>query len=160
MYSPGPLLSDCFYCIFFPAAGSCSLFTGGWDNNVKYLKAELKVQEDKNPGSQDLTNNTPAASVCGHSYLLTRHRDKPLTASVSCDSESAHPTDLTVQSARHVLFLHCHDDARWLLGGDCVCPATIQGGAASPCKRSPSPSQVSVLMQISKTNCQTTFVRS
>lgn len=65
-----------FLLRFFPSAGSCSLFTGGWDNNVKYLKAELEVQEDKNPGSQDLTDNTSAASVCGHSYLLTHHRDK------------------------------------------------------------------------------------
>lgn len=61
---------------FSPSAGSCS-FTGGWDNNVKYLKAKLGVQEDKNPGSQALTNNTSAASVCGHFYLLTHHRGKP-----------------------------------------------------------------------------------
>lgn len=81
-------------------------------------------------------------------------------ASVFCDSESAHPTYLTVQAARHVLFLHCHDGAGWLLGGDCVCPAAIQGGAANPCKCSPFPSQVSTLVQILKTNYQIIFVRS
>lgn len=123
-----------------------------------YLKVELEVREDKNPGSQDLTNNTSAASACGHSHLLTHHRDKPHRCLCLCDS--AHPTDLTVQPVRHVLFLRCHDDARWLLGGDRVCPAAIQGAAASPCKCSPSPSQVSALMQILKTNDQITFVRS
>lgn len=67
----------------------------------------------------------------------------PAAAFVFYELRTSSPAHLTIQTSRHVLFLRCHNDAHWLVGGDCICPAAIRGGAASSCKCSRLPPQVS-----------------
>lgn len=118
---------------FSPPAGSSSvcIVHRGQDNNVKYLKAKLGVQEDKNPGSQALANNT-AWSI---SVKRTHHSARPPRVRIRRS---------TVRLVRHVPHVPCHDDAGGLPGSDGICPAAIQGGTCSLGRLSRPPPQVSV----------------